>query len=805
MASQLGMSGSEPQPARVGRGWWKERLRELSAAWSSVAGRVAFFSALGFVAVVLVSTNAIQLACQTNQEVGALVPEAAAVNATAVKLHTMVDRERVIIDGLIVHHNEKSNAPARRAAATVAAEMRNCLVGKDGCVAPPARVTGTIGAAFAAMLTAGADASRSVGENHPTSGIAITRFDEMADRVQRIVGEWQEQKFTGLLAQLAALNASTRSAAVYVMAGAIGCLLVGLLGLIAVCRMLGRQRRLTTVMLHLAQGVTGHEVPFRDMQGEIGQMARALDVFVHTSRGLAKRKAELRLSNERLAATLNNMSQGVCMYDAEHRLVICNARARQIVGLPAEMALEGLTCFEFVDLAVGQGSYGGESAQGMKERLRTNMAGHLPVTFVQELADGRTLSHWITPMSDGGWVITFEDITERRAAEAQLAHMAHHDALTGLANRVLFRAELQKAVTKAGRGDSAAVLYVDLDHFKKANDTLGHPVGDVLLCAAAERLRDSVRETDLVARLGGDEFAIIQSSGGQPDAAAGLAGRLVAALAEPFDMNGHQVVIGGCVGIAHTPADGTDPDELMRKADLALYQAKADGRGTYRFFEPSMCARLHAQSGVEALLRAALPNGEFELHYQAQTDLVAREIVGFEALLRWHAPGRGLVCPAEFIPVAEANGLIVPIGAWVLHQACAEAATWPDHLSVAVNLSAVQFQASGLLQCVRSALDSSGIAPHRLELEITETAMMAHSGGVLQTLHDLRALGVRIAMDDFGTGYSSLSYLQRFPFDKIKIDQSFVRGLAGEEGCDAIIRAVVGLGKSLGIETLAEG
>ena len=805
MPRQPETPGAGSRPDRAGRRWPQRLLSIRPTIWSSVAGRLAVFSALAFVAVVLVSASAVMFADGMSRTVGSLVPAAAAVNATTTRLHALLDRERGIIDGLIGQGDEANRARVRRMVAPLVTDVGACLAGKDGCVAPPAGLAGAIDAGFAAVRAAGADATRPAGTTDRLAGNAIARFNMAVNRLHVRLGEWQERKFAGLLDQLKTLIAGTRRVALDVIAGAIGSLLVGLLGLIAVYRMLGRQRRLTIVMLHLARGGIDYDVPFCEASGEIGQMARALDVFVHTARRLAASEADLRQVNERIDAALNNMSHGVCMYDAANRLMVCNAGARRILGLAPDLRLEGLTCFELVELAVSRGGYGRENAEGVKERLRANLAGRVPVDYVQELADGRVLSHWITPMSDGGWVSTFEDITERRAAEARLAHMAHHDALTGLANRVLLRAELQKAATRAGDGESFAVLCIDLDHFKEVNDTLGHPMGDALLQVVTARLRGSVRESDLVARLGGDEFAIIQTVGGQSGAAADLAGRILTLLAVPFDLNGHRIAIGASIGVALAPADGTDPDELMRKADLALYQAKANGRGTYRLFEPAMSARLQAHRGMESDLRSALANGEFEMHYQAQIDLVAREIIGFEALLRWHAPGLGLVPPEKFIPLAEASGMIVPIGAWALRRACAEAATWPDHLSVAVNLSAVQFRTPGLVQSVRSALDTSGLAPNRLELEITESAMMEYSGGTLQTLHDLRALGVRIAMDDFGTGYSSLSYLQRFRFDKIKIDQSFVRGLADQEGCGAIVRAVAGLGRSLGIETVAEG
>jgi len=405
---------------------------------------------------------------------------------------------------------------------------------------------------------------------------------------------------------------------------------------------------------------------------------------------------------------------------------------------------------------------------------------------------------------------TFNDLIAhlgmRQELERRLEHMAHHDALTDLPNRLRLRQAMERELSRVQRGECIAVLCLDLDHFKSVNDTLGHPVGDRLLETVAERLRQSVRETDVVARVGGDEFAIVQVSGDQPRGAIILADRLIAAPSKPLDLDGHQVVVGTSVGIALAPLDGLETDQLIKNADMALYRAKADGRGVFRFFEPEMDARMQSRRTLELDLRRALAEGEFELYYQPLVNVASNAISGFEALLRWNHTTRGLVPPSEFIPVAAEMGLIVPLGETILQQACLEAAGWPDDIKVAVNLSPVQFKSKTLALAVTSALASSGLSPHRLELEITEGVLLQDSEATLATLHQLRALGVRISMDDFGTGYSSLSYLRSFPFDKIKIDQSFVRGMSsGQNDSVAIIRAVTGLGRNLGMATTAEG
>jgi diguanylate cyclase (GGDEF)-like protein len=395
------------------------------------------------------------------------------------------------------------------------------------------------------------------------------------------------------------------------------------------------------------------------------------------------------------------------------------------------------------------------------------------------------------------------DITEKRHAEQQIAYLAHHDPLTGLANRLLFRQTLEQALTCISHSGRLAVHCLDLDQFKGVNDTLGHPAGDALLRQVAERLRGCVRESDTIARLGGDEFAIIQTKLRRPEDAANLAQRVVEALGEAYDLDGQQVTVGTSVGIALAPDNGATPDEIVRNADIALYRAKADGRGTFCFFMSEMDGAVRLKQELKTGLRTALIRDELELHFQPLVELCSGEVTCFEALLRWRHPVRGLVSPVDFIPVAEETGMIAPLGEWALRAACREAIRWPPPIRVAVNLSPVQFRSHDLLRAVTGALAESGLAAERLELEITETVLLRDDN--LAILHQLRGLGVRIALDDFGTGYSALGYLRRFPFDKIKIDRSFVTDLPDREEANAIARAILGLGRSLGIAVAAEG
>jgi diguanylate cyclase (GGDEF)-like protein len=508
--------------------------------------------------------------------------------------------------------------------------------------------------------------------------------------------------------------------------------------------------------------------------------------------------------NRRFDAALNNMPHGLSMYDADRRLIVCNQRFAEMYRLPSELAEQGARFEDILAYRVktrqapdDSGTYADTMRKIAEQRKASN--------YRIRLVDGRTIEVHYEPMVDGGWVVTHQDVTETIRAEARINHLARHDALTDLPNRVLFQEKLDEAMLRVPRGDSVAVLCLDLDRFKPVNDTLGHGVGDALLKLVAERLRRSVRESDTVARVGGDEFAIIQPFCEQPTGATALATRIIDAVSTPYAIGDHQIDIGVSIGIAVAPGDGASAEDLLKNSDLALYRAKSDGRGVHRFFEPEMDARMRKRREMETDLRAALANDEFEVFYQPLVDVAAGKVIGFEALLRWRNPERGLVPPGEFIPIAEDIGLIAPIGAWVLKRACAEAVRWPDQITVAVNLSPIQFKSERLVLDVASALGASGLSPQRLELEITETVMLQDTEATLAMLRQIKALGVSIAMDDFGTGYSSLSYLRKFPFDKIKIDQSFVREISDEDESMAVVRAVVGLGSSLGMVTTAEG
>ncbi|HMK80752.1 MAG TPA: PAS-domain containing protein [Xanthobacteraceae bacterium] len=515
---------------------------------------------------------------------------------------------------------------------------------------------------------------------------------------------------------------------------------------------------------------------------------------------------ELKEQHRRFDIALNNMAHGLCMFDEDMRLIVSNKRYAEIFNVPMEAVRPGMLVRDAIAASFAAGNYRHRNVtldEFYDSYVTSLRAGDLTVR--RHLADGRIINVTHEKMAQGGWVAIYEDVTERHRAEQSIAHMARHDALTDLPNRVLLRERMAEGLARVeAHGEKLAVLCLDLDNFKGVNDTLGHPIGDRLLGAIAERIRGAVGEGDTVARLGGDEFAILQPNA-SPSAAGALARRLVEVISQPVQIDGQEINSGVSIGIALAPNDGNAADHLMKCADLALYRAKAEGRGTFRFFEPDMDAHIQARRALEVDLRRALHTGEFTLAYQPQINLAGNELIAMEALLRWNHAERGSVPPSEFIPLAEEMGLIVPLGEWVLREACKDAARWPEPIKVAVNLSPVQFRNRGLVTMVTQALAAARLAPNRLELEITEAVLLQDDEAIVTMLHQLRALGVRIAMDDFGTGYSSLSYLRSFPFDKIKIDRSFIKDIDRNRDSAVIIKAIAGLGQSLGIETTAEG
>jgi diguanylate cyclase (GGDEF)-like protein len=515
--------------------------------------------------------------------------------------------------------------------------------------------------------------------------------------------------------------------------------------------------------------------------------------------------SEARLSeqNRLFDAALSHMSHGLCMFDTELRLQVCNRRYLEMFGYSADVVKPGVSLLDIHRYGQSLGHYGGETPEAMFAEAKAGRSEFGRILLRRQLVDGRIISITRHPLADGRWVTTYEDVTERLRADARIAHMALHDALTGLANRASFTAQLDFTIDRARiSGDGFTLLCMDLDRFKEINDVFGHAAGDALLRDVARRLTIACREAYL-ARVGGDEFMVVAPYA-QASSVSALAHRLIEAAAQEVLFEGHRLKVGLSVGSATFPTDGASANELLANADAALYRAKADGRGTIRFFEPAMDLRLREKRELQQDIQLALERGEFGLLFQPQA-AIGGEIVGFEALLRWTHPARGQVPPATFIPIAEECGLILPIGEWALREVCREAASWPRPLAVSVDVSPVQVRHGDLAGAVHSALLESGLAPDRLELELDENTLVEDFSMTLSVLCRLKALGVRVSMDDFGTGSPALSYLQSFPFDKIKIGRAFVANMERNGQSAAIVRAVTELGRGIGLDVLAQG
>ncbi|CAN1561054.1 GGDEF domain [Rhabdaerophilaceae bacterium] len=508
-------------------------------------------------------------------------------------------------------------------------------------------------------------------------------------------------------------------------------------------------------------------------------------------------------------AIVESFSQGLLLYGADGRLVVRNSRFIDVNPGMEAVAVPGARYEDILAAELGADRADDPAHSGLLKEYEVRLEKHRAgqnVVCERQIASDRWILINDNPTSSGGKVVLYTDVSELKRRERHIEHIAHHDALTGLPNRVLFHKKLEQALVQGNeRNHDVAVVYIDLDRFKGVNDTLGHPIGDALLQIVGHRIRECLNSSDVAARLGGDEFAIVVSHNAASEPLTTLAWRLIDVLGRPAEIDGHSVVVGASVGIAIGRGGPSFADDLLKSADLAVYRAKADGKGTFRFFESSMDAIAQERRKLEMDLRVAIKTGQLHVFYQPQVDVFTAQMVGAEALLRWFHPTRGKVPPSEFIPLAEETGLITEIGPWVLRRACEDAVSWPLATRVAVNASPAQFQNGAFLDHVRQTLQETGLDPSRLEIEITETMLLRNTESNLKTLWGLKELGVRVSMDDFGTGYSSLGNLRSFPFDKIKIDRSFVGDLKHNVDAAAIIRAVVSLGRSLGITTTAEG
>ncbi len=628
---------------------------------------------------------------------------------------------------------------------------------------------------------------------------AKEHFAEIINAAEDSVTEWKSLAREATSVELDRL--STRAADMhrlysFAMAGAC---LIGLAAILVSRGVLWRLRRLTAAMLSLASGDNSTTVPFKGEHDEVGELADALEVF----RALT---GSALMSEANLKAALESMVEGIVIFSDDHRIIWHNNKFAEMLHL-SRNDCTSLSSAEISRHLIDEQGWTPELIEGMWERAAAVRKHGGTATFDIDLQDLRSYNVTTTLMPNGNLLVAAEDVTERRISAQRIHHLAHHDALTGLPNRAAFQERLELAVDDAisERGLAVTLLLCDLDHFKEVNDTFGHPAGDELLREAAERIRATMRKTDLLARLGGDEFAIVHITGSEPEEAHALAERIVSALNQPFEVQGNKVTIGVSIGVSSAPIDAASPVELLKQADLALYVAKRGGRDRFVAYDAGMAEQFAERRALEAELRLSIDAEVLSVHYQPQVDLESRHIIGFEALARWEHATRGIIPPSAFIPIAEESGLIIRLGEWVLRRACRDAASWDTEARIAVNVASQQFRHEGFVDVVRAALRESGLSPRRLELEITETAMLNDGEHMLAVLTKLRGLGVKLSVDDFGTGYSALHYLQKFPFDRIKIDQSFVRELGRRDESDAIVRAVSALGVSLGVPTLAEG
>ncbi len=786
-------------------GDWKKPSAILRAFSGGISTRLYCFAFLSLLAVATLSTSSIYFSRTTESAAQRLYGAGFLGILNSTRLDLLLERHRRIVesmpsevdrDRLQVGRNELDQIKLKLL------ELMKDLISKRD--PSPDALEHRIAESLPSLFEAAEQVAFYANEFAQDKAVEqAVDYAHVANGIERLIRSYREYRMDEAEEAIAFVSATANSLVVWVLFSALAAIiLIGPIGLATMHRVLKRLAGITQAMTRLARHDTTTIIPSRDDHDEVGDMARAVEVFKDNAIQLIAREVELKQLNRRVDIALNNMTHGLCMFDAEQKLIVCNRTYVDMYNLTAALSRPGtlLQAIESYRTTIGNGAIANPE-QVASAAIQTREAS----AFTQELTDGRTIAVSQRPMQDGGWVAVHEDITERRRAEAKIAHLARHDMLTNLPNRVLFREHLEAEFERVEPGRGFAVHCLDLDHFKTVNDTLGHPIGDDLLKLVAGRLAEAVPSSGFVARIGGDEFAVVQTDVRQPEQCSQLAARIVELVSRPYDIDGRHIVIGTSIGIAVAPNDGANPDLLLKNADMALYLAKGDGRGTHRFFEREMDKRLQARRLLELDLRKAIANGEFEIHYQPILLLQTGKVSGFEALLRWNHPERGHISPAEFIPLAEETGLILPLGEWVLRTACAQAAHWPQPVGVAVNLSAMQFKGRNLVQLTLNALAASGLAAGRLDLEITESVLLQDEANTLSTLHQLREIGVLISMDDFGTGYSSLAYLRNFPFDKIKIDRSFVREMLVRKDCQAIVRAVVGLARSLGITTTIEG
>jgi len=777
----------------------------LSRLWAlvcyGIAARLYLLTAISLASLLVLATASIHFADKTKSAAERLYLEGVVGIQTITQLEILFEQHRAFITGAPAELDRGRLQKTRQAVDAVNVQIGLSVNASSHNDAAAKKVLTEIAAQVPQLIESGNRVLLFADNFAQDKALELSQGDysTAADAIGEILRSWSQAQIRTVDREVNRLSAASNDLIVWAIASAfVAFVLIGPVTLWIKLRIFSRLSKLTAVMRRLCKNELVVEVPYTDALDETGDIARTIVVFKENTTALGAIHLQL-------DAAINNMVQGLCMFDGQHRLVLCNDRFLEMFGLPRESIVPGMSPFEVIQRIASANGFSGEAAERTYETYSARLFVNGADTYQHDFTDGRIIAVSRRELPSGGWVDTHEDVSERKRAEKKIAYMAEYDTLTDLPNRNLFQRTLTEALEAATDTDQLAIFCLDLDGFKGVNDTFGHPVGDALLRQVARRLERCVGDEGMVARLGGDEFAILQCRRQQPDGANTLTRLVTEVLTAPYDLNGNQAVLGASIGIAVSPRDASSSEELMKCVDMALYSAKGDGRGTSRFFEPEMNAKVKARRQLEMDLRAAIAEQQFEMFYQPIISVNNNQVTAFEALIRWRHPHRGMVSPGEFIPVAEETGLIIPLGEWILRQVCADAQCWPRNIRVAINLSPVQFRSPDLVQIVFSALASAHLEPGRLELEITETTLLQDNEAILEKLHQLKGFGIQISMDDFGTGYSSLSYLRSFPFDKIKIDQSFVRGLGKQEDSLAIIRAVISLGKNLEMSTIAEG
>ncbi|MGE3917469.1 MAG: putative bifunctional diguanylate cyclase/phosphodiesterase [Hyphomicrobiaceae bacterium] len=764
----------------------------------TIAGRLYLVCGLALAAVAALTAVSIYYASVTRRAADALYEGGLVGAVEAGELELLLEKHRRVIESAPLEFERSQIERDKKIAEEIARRTTELVTRSDGAFGDE------LADALLNLWRLGRDVLESAANFAQEQGLRnVEVYVGEAERLQEFIRGHRRNRVAGADREARGLATKARSLVNAVTGFALfAAILIGPFALVALRSLIMRLDGITAAMRRLARNDTDVSVEKLVGTDEIGEMARAVTVFKSNA-------VQVQQLNRWLDIALNNMARGLSMFDGDRRLVVCNAAYARMYALPEHLAQAGApfadvlehrrTLIASVETSVPRAGTAGIEAIG--DLAMAKDEGRLR----QRLVDGRIIEISVKPLPWGGWVALHEDVTERYEAAERIVRLARHDTLTGLANRHTFQETLEQATARIGAGETFAILAIDLDRFKEVNDTLGHPAGDALLVAVGNRLTDITRRSDLVARLGGDEFAIIQRDASCRADSEALALRVIEALQQPFQLQGHRAEIGGTVGVALAPVHGRDAGELMKHADLALYRAKGERRGTMRFYCAEMEGRIRARRALESDLGHAVANRELELHYQPIVSLASGLVIGCEALIRWRHPERGMVSPADFIPLAEETGHICEIGAWALEEACRTAASWPGDMRVAVNLSVAQFSGRDLASIAADALREAGLAPGRLELEVTETLLLGDDPATLALLHRLRDIGLSIALDDFGTGYSSLSHLRSFPFDKIKIDQTFVRDLPQRKNCEAIVGAVARLASSLSMTTVAEG